>query len=76
LDYIEWAWLHILVFKNIIFLFVNMNRLVFLILIVDIVSVSYGGDTNLDNLRPICGNYNSIMGNVNMLEFMKKNMLL
>jgi hypothetical protein len=53
-----------------------MNRLVFLILIVDIVSVSYGGDTNLDNLRPICGNYNSIMGNVNMLEFMKKNMLL
>lgn len=38
-----------------------------------IVAESNGGETNLDNLRPICRLCNSSMGTKNMIEFMKNN---
>jgi len=37
-----------------------------------IIAVKDGGENNIDNLRPICGNCNKSMGAKNMYEFMLK----
>ncbi len=37
-----------------------------------IVNNKDGGTVNIDNLKPICGLYNSSMGTMNMNDFIKK----
>jgi len=38
-----------------------------------VVAESNGGETNIDNLRPICATCNLSMGNQNMIDYMKRN---
>ena len=38
-----------------------------------VLSVKEGGDTSIDNLRPICSTCNLSMGSIHMYTFIKKN---